>query len=81
MLIEKLDESWSLVGLTELVYNIPKLVHGLPTDTPPNEEMKQAQRAFFVAIYTLICGKDTGPRIPTLLLSLGKAKVKALLSF
>ncbi len=81
MLIEKLDECWSLVGLTELVYNIPKLVHGLPTDTPPNEEMKQAQRAFFVAIYTLICGKDTGPRIPTLLLSLGKAKVKALLSF
>jgi lysyl-tRNA synthetase class 1 len=80
MLIDSLDTHWSLDGLTELMYNIPKLVRGLPLDTKPNDELKQAQRAFFVAIYTLICGADTGPRIPTLLLSLGKERVKSLLS-
>lgn len=80
MLNEKLDLYWSLPGLTELMYSIPKLARNLPPDAAPNEELKQGQRAFFVAIYTLICGKDTGPRIPTLLLSLGKEKAKALLS-
>jgi lysyl-tRNA synthetase class 1 len=80
MLVEKLDNYWTLAGLTELMYNIPKLARGLPVDTPPDDELKQAQRAFFVAVYTLICGSDTGPRIPTLLLSLGKEKVKSLLS-
>jgi lysyl-tRNA synthetase class 1 len=80
MLVEKLDNYWTLAGLTELMYNIPKLARGLSVDTPPDDELKQAQRAFFVAVYTLICGSDTGPRIPTLLLSLGKEKVKSLLS-
>ncbi len=80
MLVEKLDGHWNLAGLTELMYSIPKLVRGLPADAAPTDELKQAQRAFFVAVYTLICGSDTGPRIPTLLLSLGIEKVKALLS-
>ena len=55
-------------------------VRGLPLDVQPDDELKQAQRSFFVALYRLICGADTGPRIPTLLLSLGKEKVKALLA-
>ena len=59
---------------------MPKLVRGLPLDVQPDDELKQAQRSFFVALYRLICGADTGPRIPTLLLSLGKEKVKALLA-
>jgi lysyl-tRNA synthetase class 1 len=80
MLVEKLEGHWNIAGLTELMYSIPKLVRGLPADALPNDELKQAQRAFFVAVYTLICGSDTGPRIPTLLLSLGMEKVKALLS-
>lgn len=80
VLVERLDGCWNLAELTELVYNVPKLVLGLPLDAATTEEMKQAQRAFFVAIYTLICGSDTGPRIPTLLLSLGKERVKALLT-
>ena len=45
----------------------------------PDDELKRAQRAFFIAIYQLICGSDTGPRIPTLLLSLGEERVKMLL--
>jgi lysyl-tRNA synthetase, class I len=80
MLVRSLDDAWNLAGLTSLMYNIPKIVRDKASDTPPDAEMKQAQRSFFVAIYTLICGKDTGPRIPTLLLSLGKEKVKALLT-
>lgn len=80
LLIEQLDENWNLEGLTRLMYNVPKLVRDLPIDAPADDELKQAQRAFFVAIYTLICGQDTGPRIPTLLLSLGRERVKQLLS-
>ncbi|HZR41600.1 MAG TPA: lysine--tRNA ligase, partial [Ktedonobacteraceae bacterium] len=80
MLVDNLDSSWELEALTNLVYNLPKIVRGLPADMPPNAELKQAQRSFFVAIYQLICGRDTGPRIPTLLLSLGKEKVRALLT-
>jgi lysyl-tRNA synthetase class 1 len=62
------------------MYRIPKVVRGLPVDTAPNDELKRAQRTFFIAIYTLICGSDTGPRIPTLLLSIGKERATKLLS-
>lgn len=76
----KLQQYWDLTALTELMYRIPKLVRGLPVDAPPTDELKQAQRAFFIAIYTLICGSDTGPRIPTLLLSIGKERACELLA-
>lgn len=79
LLVEGLDENWSLEALTTLIYNVPKLVRGLPVDMPPDEALKQAQRAFFIAIYRLLCGTETGPRIPTLLLSLGRERVRALL--
>ena len=58
---------------------MPKILRGLPLDAKPDDELKQAQRSFFIAIYRLLCGSDTGPRIPTLLLSLGKERVKMLL--
>jgi lysyl-tRNA synthetase class 1 len=80
MLVENLDTPWNLEALTNLIYNIPKIVRGLPADAPADAELKQAQRSFFIAIYQLICGRETGPRIPTLLLSLGKEKVKMLLA-
>lgn len=80
LLAEGLDTAWSLEGLTSLVYNVPKMVRGLPLDTPPNDELKQAQRSFFIAVYRLICSTDTGPRLPTLLLSLGKERVQTLLA-
>ncbi|GCF07747.1 lysine--tRNA ligase [Dictyobacter arantiisoli] len=80
MLAERLDTSWNLHDLTSLMYSIPKIVRGMDIDTPPNDELKQAQRSFFVALYTLICGKDTGPRIPTLLLSIGLERAKQLLT-
>ncbi len=80
LLVEGLDENWSLEKLTTLVYSVPKLARGLPVDTPPDDALKQAQRAFFIAIYRLLCGTETGPRIPTLLLSLGRERVRALLT-
>jgi lysyl-tRNA synthetase, class I len=79
LLVERLDESWSLEGLTGLVYAVPKLLLNLPMDAKPTDELKQAQRQFFIAIYRLICNSETGPRLPTLFLSIGKEKVKRLL--
>jgi lysyl-tRNA synthetase class 1 len=79
LLVAGLDDNWSLAGLTSLVYNVPKMVRNLPLDTKPDDELKQAQRSFFIAVYQLLCASDTGPRIPTLLLSLGKKRVKSLL--
>jgi lysyl-tRNA synthetase, class I len=79
LLVERLDENWTLEKLTWLVYAIPKLQLGLPADTKPTDALKQAQRQFFIAIYRLICDSDTGPRLPTLFLSLGQEKVKRLL--
>jgi lysyl-tRNA synthetase class 1 len=80
MLDERLDDAWTLEGLTNLVYAIPKLLQGLPDDAAPSPELKKAQRAFFAALYRLLCSRDTGPRLPTLLLSIGPDRVHRLLS-
>jgi lysyl-tRNA synthetase class 1 len=79
MLLDRLDEYWSLDGLTTLVYAIPKLQAGLEMDAEPTPELKAAQRQFFVLLYTLLVGRDTGPRLPTLLLAIGSQRVRALL--
>jgi lysyl-tRNA synthetase class 1 len=80
MLDERIDDAWTLEGLTTLVYGVPKLLRGLPLDTPPTPELKKAQRAFFAALYHLLCSSDTGPRLPTLLLSIGPERVHRLLA-
>ena len=74
-----LEDDWSLDGLTTLVYGIPKLTAGLPADAPPTPELKRAQREFFVALYRLLCDSETGPRLPTLFLSIGADRVRRLL--
>jgi lysyl-tRNA synthetase, class I len=80
LLLERLDDRWTLEGLTSLVYAIPKIQRGLPMDTKPDSALKLAQRQFFIGIYRLICDAETGPRLPTLFLSLGPEKVRRLLS-
>jgi lysyl-tRNA synthetase class 1 len=80
LLVSEMDKHWALSGLTDLMYRIPKVVRGLPADAAPTDELKQAQRSFFVALYTLICDSDTGPRIPTLLLSIGLQRARMLLT-
>jgi lysyl-tRNA synthetase, class I len=79
LLREGLDSHWSLDGLTALVYGVPKQMAGLPMDTKPTPELKVAQREFFALIYHLLVARDTGPRLPTLLLTIGADKVRILL--
>ena len=57
---------------------MPKLQAGLPLDTTPTDELKAAQRRFFVLLYRLLVGSDTGPRLPTLLLAAGPGTVRSL---
>ena len=80
LLLDGLDEHWSLPGLTTLVYGVPKLQAGMTLDAPPTPELKAAQRALFSLLYTLLVGRDTGPRLPTLLLALGAERIRTLLS-
>ena len=80
LLTEGMAADWSLEGLTTLLYGIPKLQRGLPISAPPTDELKAAQRAWFILLYQLLIGKNTGPRLPTLLLALGQDRVRALLT-
>jgi len=79
ILLDGLDQHWSLPALTALLYGVPKLRSGLPMDAPPSPELKVAQREFFALLYQLLVGRDTGPRLPTLLLSLGRNRIRTLL--
>jgi lysyl-tRNA synthetase class 1 len=80
LLVEGLDSHWSLEGLTSLVYGVPKSLAGLPADAKPTPELKSAQRAFFALLYRLLVGRDTGPRLPTLLLAVGADRIRRLLT-
>ncbi|SEG65786.1 lysyl-tRNA synthetase, class I [Actinacidiphila yanglinensis] len=79
LLLDGLESHWSLDGLTTLVYAVPKVRAGLAPDAKPTPELKVAQRSFFVLLYELLVGRDTGPRLPTLLLAVGQDRVRALL--
>ena len=80
LLIKHMADDWSLEGLTTLLYGIPKLQRGLPIGAPPTGELKDAQRTWFILLYELLIGKDTGPRLPTLLLALGQDRIRSLLA-
>lgn len=82
LLLDGLAANWSLDGLTHLVYGVPKVQAGFPADATPKElpaEIKTAQRSFFALLYQLLVGRDTGPRLPTLLLAVGQERVRGLL--
>ncbi|MFF3615940.1 lysine--tRNA ligase [Streptomyces sp. NPDC002580] len=83
LLADGLEANWSLDGLTHLVYGVPKVQAGFPADATAKElpaEIKVAQRTFFALLYHLLVGRDTGPRLPTLLLAVGQDRVRKLLS-
>src|SRR6201996_2954474 len=61
-LADGLDDDWTLDGLTALIYTIPKRLLGLADDAEPDADVKAAQRAFFKAVYRLVCDAETGPR-------------------
>ncbi|MFE2563475.1 lysine--tRNA ligase [Streptomyces mirabilis] len=82
LLLDGLEQNWSLDGLTHLVYGVPKVQAGFPADATAKElppEIKVAQRTFFALLYHLLVGRDTGPRLPTLLLAVGQDRVRKLL--
>lgn len=82
LLLDGLAGQWSLDGLTHLVYGVPKVQAGFSADATPKElppEIKTAQRTFFALLYHLLVGRDTGPRLPTLLLAVGQERVRTLL--
>ncbi len=79
-LLDGLDAAWSLEGLTTLVYGVPKRMLGLAPDVKPTPELRAAQRSFFALLYQLLVGRETGPRLPTLLLAIGADRVRELLS-
>ncbi|WP_225825969.1 lysine--tRNA ligase [Streptomyces naphthomycinicus] len=82
LLLDGLAEHWSIDGLTHLVYGVPKVQAGFSADATPKElpaEIKTAQRTFFALLYHLLVGRDTGPRLPTLLLAVGQDRVRTLL--
>ncbi|MDI9888228.1 lysine--tRNA ligase [Streptomyces sp. HNM0645] len=80
LLLEGLDTHWSLDGLTTLVYGVPKVMAGLEPDAKPTPELKTAQRSFFALLYRLLVSRETGPRLPTLLLAVGADRVRKLLA-
>lgn len=80
LLLDGLDTHWSLDGLTTLVYGVPKVMAGLEPDAKPTPELKVAQRAFFALLYRLLVSRETGPRLPTLLLAVGADRVRGLLA-
>lgn len=82
LLLDGLASHWSLDGLSHLVYGVPKVQAGFSADAGPKElppEIKTAQRTFFALLYHLLVGRDTGPRLPTLLLAVGQDRVRTLL--
>ena len=79
ILIDRLTPDLPFEELTSLIYGVPKMHLGLCIDDNPSPEVKQFQRRFFVGLYHLICGSDTGPRLPTLFLSIGVDRVISLL--
>jgi lysyl-tRNA synthetase, class I len=80
LLLKHMADDWSLAGLTTLLYGIPKLQRGLPISAPPDDEIRAAQKAWFVLLYELLVGKDKGPRMPTLVLALGQDRIRSLLA-
>jgi lysyl-tRNA synthetase, class I len=80
LLLDRMADYWSLDGLTTLLYGIPKLQRGLPITAPRTPELGVAQREWFKLLYELLVGEDTGPRMPTLFMSLGQVRVRSLLA-
>ena len=68
-----------LDAVTALVYGVPKLARGLSLDDAPTDEVKADQKEFFRLLYHLLVDAERGPRLPTLILALGPAKVRSLL--
>ena len=79
-LLDRMPDELDLQAVTTLVYGVPKLARGLGLDDAPTEQVKQDQKDFFRLLYHLLVDADRGPRLPTLFVALGAAKVRELLT-
>ena len=75
----RLAEDGDLDAVTSVVYGTPKVARGLGFDDAPTDQVKADQKDFFRLLYNLLVDADRGPRLPTLVLALGPAKVRQLL--
>ena len=80
LLVSRMRGTWTASALETLVYGVPKLTLGLALDDGPTPEVKALQKAFFQALYQLLLDKNRGPRLPTLLVSLGPDRAASLLT-
>jgi lysyl-tRNA synthetase, class I len=74
-------DAWTLDGLTNQVYGVVKVQRGLAPEAPVkgDKEVGAAQRVFFTLLYRLLVDRETGPRLPTLLLAIGPERAGELL--
>ncbi len=80
LLVDGLTNPLDQDTVTALVYGVPKLARGLALEDAPTDEIKADQKAFFRLLYNLLVDADRGPRLPTLVVALGAAKVRSLLT-
>ena len=78
-LLDRMPDELDLAPITELIYGVPKLTRGLGVDDAPTEQVKADQKEFFRLLYNLLVDADRGPRLPTLFVALGSARVRAQL--
>jgi lysyl-tRNA synthetase class 1 len=79
LLAARLPAEPDLEPVTAVVYGVPKLARGLALEDRPTDEVKADQKAFFRLLYTLLVSAESGPRLPTLVVALGRARVLTLL--
>lgn len=77
--LDRLPDEPDLDEVTSVVYGVPKVARGLGFDDAPTEQVKADQKEFFRLLYNLLVDADRGPRLPTLVLALGTARVRGLL--
>ena len=84
----RIEDAWTLDGLTTQVYGVPKVQAGKDANFRPDRkadpetaaELGASQRQFLKLLYNLLIGKDTGPRLPTLLLAVGPQRLRELVT-
>jgi lysyl-tRNA synthetase class 1 len=80
LLLDGLAEPLDLDTVTSLVYGVPKLARGMALDDKPTDEVKADQKELFGLLYRLLVDAERGPRLPTLVMSLGIDRVRTLLT-
>ena len=77
--LDRLPSELELDTVTSVVYGVPKVARGLGFEDAPTDQVKADQKDFFRLLYNLLVDADRGPRLPTLVVALGHAKVRSLL--